>query len=48
MKKILVVLAIFVGLGFSACSKDAVAPQDDYYDRANEAAKESHKGLNKE
>jgi len=47
MKKTFLVLTVVVGIFLSACTKQ-VPVQDDYYDRANQASKESLKGLNAE
>lgn len=46
--KVLLLGTLFVlGLSFSACSK-APQAQDDYYDRANKASKESLQGLDRD
>ena len=46
MKK-LVILSIVIGLSFSACSKGVDTSERDY-NRAVNASKEAHQGLNRE
>jgi len=50
MKRSIMMLSIIiVGLGFSACAKKVDVAQQRYeYNRANSAALEAHRGLDKE
>ena len=51
MKKrsIVMLSIIIIGLGFSACAKKVDVAQQRYeYNRANSAASEAHRGLDKE
>ena len=50
MKKSIVLLSIIIiGLGFSACAKKVDVAQQRYeYNRANSAAADAHRGLDKE
>ncbi|NPA59216.1 MAG: hypothetical protein GXO30_01945 [Epsilonproteobacteria bacterium] len=48
-KSILILSIIFIGLSFNACAKKVDPDQQRYeYDRANTAASQEHKSLDKE